>query len=80
VITVSGSGFSGEPGTPPANAVKWNFYAGDAPETMVLQNPAPLEVGEVWQQTRALVRSGKKPGTGQEPAYFQPVPRVIPRG
>ena len=80
VITTAGSGLQVRPGTPAEAAASWNVYIGDAPETMVLQNGSPVGTGEVWQQTTAPVTAGKAPGTGQQPSYLKPVPRVIQRG
>lgn len=80
VFEISGSALQVQAGTPPENAGGWNVYIGDAPESMVLQNGAPIEARQVWQQTAALATVGKTPGSGQAPTYLKPLPRVIQRG
>jgi len=80
VITLASSGLQVQPEAPPQNAATWNVYVGDAPETMVLQNGAPIGAGHIWQQTASLTQTGQKPGSGQTPTYLKPTPRVIQRG
>jgi hypothetical protein len=80
VATITGSTFQADAGPPPANAAGWNVYVGDGPESMVLQNGSPIAAGQVWQASGPLVTSGKAPGSGQEPTYLKPVPRLILRG
>ena len=66
---------------PPANAVSWNVYAGATPESLFLQNPAPLAPGASWTAPDAeLLNSGARPGTGQEPTFLSPAPRILLRG
>ncbi|PWU04195.1 MAG: hypothetical protein C5B51_17240 [Terriglobia bacterium] len=80
VITLSSNGIQVQPQAVPQNAAQWNVYVGDAPETMVLQNGAPVYFGQIWEQTAFLAGAGKKPGSGQEPSYYKPLPRVMQRG
>jgi len=80
VITLTASTFQVEPPAAPPIATSWNVFAGRAPEGMVLQNSSAIPAGELWAQTTELLQSGKGPGQGQEPNYFKPIPRVLPRG
>ena len=80
VIAISGSTFEVIPFTPPERAVGWNVYVGATPETMVIQNTALIPASQVWTQPSTVALSGKPPGTGQEPTYIMPVPRLIQRG
>ncbi|MBZ5579456.1 MAG: hypothetical protein LAP40_23095 [Acidobacteriia bacterium] len=80
VFTITASALQVEAGTPPPGATRWNVYIGDAPESMVLQNGTPIEAGQNWHQAGAVATAGRAPGTGQEPTYLKPVPRVIQRG
>jgi hypothetical protein len=79
-ITTSNSTFEVQPVAPPNNAIGWNVYVGQAPETMVIQNPGLLGAGQVWQQPAVLNITGQAPGTGQAPNYLKPIPRVLQRG
>jgi hypothetical protein len=81
VATSAASALQVQPGEdPPQNAVAWNLYAGNAAETMVLQNSSPIATGQIWQQSAAFTPTGQKPGSGQQPTYLKPTPRVIQRG
>lgn len=80
VITISSSTFEVQPGLPPDNAEGWNVYVGGAADTMVRQNQSPIGTGEVWRQPAPLATDGRAPGTGQDPTYLKPAPRVIQRG
>ena len=80
VITISAATFQVQLNSPPEGVSGWNVYAGDAPESMVLQNGSPIEVGQIWQQNENLATAGRAPSAGQQPTYFKPVPRVIQRG
>jgi hypothetical protein len=80
VITLSASTLQVEPAAPPPTAANWNVYAGFGPEGMVLQNIFPIPAAEIWLQTSALVQAGQRPGSGQEPNYLKPIPRVLQRG
>jgi hypothetical protein len=66
---------------PPANAASWNVYAGPAPDNLFLQNPAPLSPSASWTAPGpALLTSGPQPGTGQQPVFLSPAPRILLRG
>jgi len=80
VTALAASAFQVLPATPPPTAVSWNIYCGHAPEGMVLQNLSPIPIGEIWLQTGALAQAGRRPGSGQEPNYLKPIPRVLQRG
>ncbi len=80
VIATSSSTLQVQPGDPPRNAIGWNVYIGNDSATMVLQNQAPIGPGERWLQPADLATAGRLAGTGQEPTYLKPIPRVIQRG
>ena len=66
---------------PPANAISWNVYAGATPDNLFLQNPAPLDAAASWiAPDSGLLTSGPQPGTGQEPTFLSPGPRILLRG
>jgi len=66
---------------PPANAASWNVYAGATPDSLFLQNPAPLSPSASWTAPgSALLTSGPQPGTGQQPVFLSPAPRILLRG
>jgi hypothetical protein len=79
-IDISGSTFQVQPGAAVARMAGWNVFAGTAPESMALQNGAPLGIGQTWVQPSPVTTAGRTPGTGQSPDYMQPVPRLIQRG
>ena len=79
-ITTLSSSFAVQPVMPPGNAAGWNVYVGAAPESMVLQNGAPIAMGQTWDQPANLVTTGRAPGNGQRPDYLKPIPRAIRRG
>ena len=65
----------------PANAVAWNVYAGVTPESLFLQNQAPLDPTASWTApNEGLFTSGPRPGNGQQPTFLSPAPRVLLRG
>jgi len=64
--------------SPPANASGWNVYVGQSPDTVSLQNTAPIAVSDSWTLT-TLVQGGPA-GTGQAPTWFFVDHRVIERG
>jgi len=80
VISITASAFEVRPGASPDGATGWNVYIGDAPESMVLQNGTPIAASQTWQQVSSLAVAGRAPGSGQQPSYLKPVPRVIQRG
>jgi hypothetical protein len=63
----------------PANATGWNVYVGTTPETMARQNAATIAKDRDWVQPGAIA-PGAAPGTGQQPTYMQPLPRILQRG
>ena len=66
---------------PPSNAASWNVYAGATPDNLFLQNPAPLGPSASWTAPGpALLTSGPQPGTGQQPVFLSPAPRILLRG
>lgn len=79
-LSIAGTGLQAESGSPPAGVAGWNVFIGDAPESMALQNSIAIPIGQVWRQLDALSTGGRPPGTGQEPTYVRPIPRVIQRG
>lgn len=79
-VTTSTGTLSARPGPPPGNAAAWNVYVGTAPDSMSLQNPLPLALGQLWLQPVTLRTGGRAPGSGQSPSFIQPVPRLIQRG
>ena len=80
VVTLTTSTIQAGPGPKPQNANGWNVFVGDSPDTMFQQNGSPIDPAQFWDQPSSLIRSGRTPGTGQEPTYALAVPRVIPRG
>jgi hypothetical protein len=80
VVTIAASTLQVQAGLPPENAISWNVYIGTDEASMVRQNESPLGTGEMWRQDGAPARAGSAPGTGQEPTYLKPLPRVIQRG
>jgi hypothetical protein len=65
---------------PPANAVAWNAYAGTSIDSITLQNPVPITVGQPWFLPASGLVSGKSSGTGQAPNYYRVLPRYLQRG
>jgi hypothetical protein len=77
----SGSTLQVQALSPPANAISWNVYAGVTPDTLFLQNTAPLDPAVSWTAPNSgLSTTGLPPGTGQPPAYLRPQPRILLRG
>jgi hypothetical protein len=69
-----------QPGTAPPNATGWNVYIGATPDSLSLENEAPIAAGAAWLQPGNLAVGGRAPGSGQSPSYVKPVPRMIQRG
>jgi hypothetical protein len=65
---------------PPANAVAWNLYAGISVDAITLQVVMPMALGRAWLIPPSGLASGRAPGNGQEPNYFQQLPRYLQRG
>jgi hypothetical protein len=80
IEVTSGKTLRVQPTNPPANGVSWNVYAGVTPDTLFLQNPLALATSAAWTQSDTLLISGRQPGTGQEPTFLSPAPRVLLRG
>src|SRR6266851_1124677 len=77
----SGSTLRAQAVNPPTNAVSWNVYAGATPDILFLQNPIPLDPAASWTAPGpSLVTSGQQPGTGQQPTFLSPGPRILLRG
>ena len=69
------------PMNPPSNAISWNVYTGATPDNLFLQNPAPLNPAASWTAPSfGLLTSGPQPGTGQQPTFLSPGPRILLRG
>jgi hypothetical protein len=65
----------------PPNVISWNVYAGTTPDTLFLQNATPLDPTTSWiAPDFGLLTSGPKPGTGQQPTFLSPGPRILLRG
>ena len=79
-ITTAGTSLLAQPGNAPANATGWRVYVGGTPGSMVLQNAAPIAIGQTWLQPGTVITVGPAPGSGQRPNYTRPVPRMIQRG
>jgi hypothetical protein len=79
-IATAGSSLLAQPVNAPPNATGWRVYVGGAPDSMVLQNESPIAIGQTWLQPDTLVTVGPAPGSGQQPNYTRPVPRMIQRG
>jgi len=77
-IRTSGGSFAVRT-TAPAGVHGWNVYCGSDTASMTLQNAAPLAPDATWTQP-ALSVNGRMAGTGQEPGYRLPVPRMLQRG
>jgi len=66
---------------PPSNATSWNVYAGGKPGSLYLQNAAPRDPTASWiAPGSSLLTSGPQPGTGQQPTFLSPGPRILLRG
>ena len=79
-IQVSGGTFQVTAGAVPKHVVGWNVYAGGAPNALTLQNLSPAALQTTFVQPDVMSITERLAGTGQEPNYVQPVPRVIQRG
>lgn len=65
---------------PPAGATGFNVYAGVSVDTLYLQNPAPVEVGQPFVLPGPLVSAGPMPGEGQSPDVYVTGAHVLRRG
>jgi len=68
------------PPAAPATATGWNVFVGTSSEQLILQNPQPLAIGEVWLAPGELATQGQRPGTGQSPNFYRSLPRMFQRG
>ncbi|HYM06112.1 MAG TPA: hypothetical protein VEU11_06090 [Terriglobales bacterium] len=66
--------------SPPKNAAAWNIYAGTSIDSIMLQNPFPIDPGQTWALSAAGLTAGRSAGTGQAPNYFRQLPRYLQRG
>lgn len=57
-------------GTPPANGVAWNVYAGPLGGTPELQNTAPIAASDDWTAPTTGFVPGAAVAKGQQPDYF----------
>jgi hypothetical protein len=64
----------------PSNAAGWNFYAGQSPAGLTLQNPAVLSLGTSYVLVLPPTESGAPIGTGQVANVTRDLPRRIMRG
>jgi hypothetical protein len=55
---------------PPAGATGFNVFMGMSPDTITLQNAAPIPVGSTFTFHPPGLSSGVAPGTGQIPDYY----------
>ena len=56
-------------GTAPQGVTAWNLYAAGEPESLALQNSAPLSPADTWVQPLPL-SPGPPPGNGQTPTRW----------
>ena len=63
----------------PANASGWNIFAGNTPDLLYRQNPAPLALGSPWTQTGVLNLSAPFL-SGQTPDRYLRPQRIFQRG
>lgn len=75
-----GTSIQVQPVVPPANATGWNVYVGCAPESMGLQNDAPLAVDQTWTFDFPELVKGRLPGSGQAADFLRALPRILQRG
>ena len=79
-VETVGSTILVQPGPVPVNATGWNVFVGVDPAVLIQQNSTLLGTGQTWLQYIPPALAGRKPGTGQEPNYLRPMPRVLQRG
>jgi hypothetical protein len=79
LTTTDGNTLAVQPLDRPANAAAWNVFVGLSPDTLALQNGAPLDPNQIWIQA-APPAAGRGPGSGQAANYLRALPRVIQRG
>ncbi len=79
-VTTSGNTIQVQPGAAPANATGWNVFVGTDPAATIQQNIAPIAAGQAWVQFAPPALGGVKPGSGQEPNFLKPIPRILQRG
>lgn len=64
----------------PSNAVSWNVYAGSNSTATMLQNAAPIALGQSWTQPPGVPAQGVAPGAGQSPDRYLVNDRLMQRG
>ncbi len=64
----------------PANATGFNVYAGSTPNSMMLQNAAPVAPGSFYTYVPGMVSGGRAPGCGQSVQFRRRLTRTILRG
>ncbi len=69
-----------QPQAAPSNAIGWNVYVGVAPESMILQNAAPIAPAANWTQPNQVTTGGRTAGSGQAPSYVFVTARTLERG
>lgn len=68
------------PVRPPAVATGFNVYMGLTAESLALQNPTPVPVGESFTLAAAGLIPGRPPGHGQAPDVYVTGGRLMNRG
>ena len=79
ITTPAGQQIVVTPLNPPANAAGWNVYVGLSPETIGLQNSAPIATNTNWTMPLGP-HEGVSPGAGQLPTWFFVDHRELQRG
>lgn len=69
LATAPGQDLVVQPASPPAVATGFNVYIGATVDTLMLQNTAPIAIGNTFTLTGS-VASGNAPGTGQTPDSY----------
>lgn len=64
----------------PVGIMFWNIYAGEGPDSVVLQNSLPIPVADTWTVPTSGLRKGRIPGTGQVPECWIVDRHILPRG
>jgi hypothetical protein len=64
----------------PPNAAGFNVYVGTTPDSMALQNAAPITPGGSYTYIPGAVTGGKSPAWGQHPEFRRPLVRTFLRG
>lgn len=78
--TADGATMEASAGDPPKGVTAWNVYAGAAPDSVKLQNNAPMALDSAWTGSATALSSGRTPGLGQAPELWIVERRTIQRG